>query len=233
MADLFSRIKEIPTTEIVTAFFAGLDLKQDGRGRQKALCPFHAENIPSFTAYENGWKCYGCGAHGSNIDLLLKADLAFSPLEAAQMIAEKFGIEVEQKKPRKQRLLTLSEYAAYVKLPQDFLVKTFHLGETPKGVTFPYRDAAGNQVSVQIRHRLVKGKGKVPRFLRVSRTLPRRIRRLQGRSSYLFALAVKSKLHDPKRLLSGLRNPRHILRLARPLVLPEPEVYSDKGINLG
>lgn len=165
MNDLFTRVKSIPTPDVVRAFFPGLELKRDGGGREKALCPFHHENTASFTVFEDGWKCFGCGAHGSNVDLLLKASLASKPLEAAKMIAERFGIETgKEKKPGRQQVLTLPEYAAYVKLLQDSLAKTFHLEETPKGIAIPYRDENGKVVSVQIRHRLAKGKGKDARF---------------------------------------------------------------------
>ncbi len=36
--------------------------------------------------------------------------------------------------------------------------------ETPKRIAFPYTDEDGNQVSIQMRHRLEKGKGKDARF---------------------------------------------------------------------
>ena len=43
------------------------------RGRHlKALCPFHGEKSPSFTIYENGYHCFGCGAHGDLIDFICK-----------------------------------------------------------------------------------------------------------------------------------------------------------------
>ena len=137
MSDLFSSVKGIATLEVVRGFFPSLDLKPDGSGRHKALCPFHTEDTPSFTVYENGWKCFGCGASGSNIDFLIKADLASSPLEAAKMIAERFGIEVKEHKPRTRKSLAISEYARYVNLPEDFLSSTFHLQEAAKGITLP------------------------------------------------------------------------------------------------
>jgi len=164
MSELFSRVKQIPTSEVFRAFFPDRELKRNGSGREKTLCLFHAEDTPSFTVYPDGWKCFGCGAHGSNVDLLLKAGLASKPLEAAKLIAEKFGIEVKEQRAGRQKPLTLSEYAAYVKLPQDFLTKTLHLEETPKGIAIPHKDEAGNVVGVQIRHRLHKGKGKDARF---------------------------------------------------------------------
>lgn len=154
MSDLFTRVKAIPTADVVTAFFSSLDLKRDGSGRQKALCPLHSEDTPSFTVFEDGFKCFGCSAHGSNVDLLLKAGLASAPLEAAKMIAERFGIEVEQRKTRKQKPLTLADYAAYVKLPQDFLSKSFHIRETPKGLEMPYLNEAREEVATRIRTNL-------------------------------------------------------------------------------
>lgn len=160
MSDIFTRVKDIPTADVVRAFFPSLELKRDGSGRRKALCPFHAaEDTPSLTVYPDGWKCFGCGAHGSNIDLLLKADLASSPLDAANLIAEKFGIEVEEKRTKRQKPLTLSEYAAYVKLPQDFLSKTFHIRETPKGLEMPYLNEARKEVATRIRTRLKAKEG--------------------------------------------------------------------------
>src|SRR5215470_1695465 len=94
MSELFTRVKEIPTLGVVLAFFPNLTLKLDGSGRHKALCPIHTESNPSFTVFENGWKCFGCGVGGSNIDLLLEARFASKPLEAAKMIAERFGIPI-------------------------------------------------------------------------------------------------------------------------------------------
>ena len=110
MSELFTRVKEIPTADVLGAFFPNLELKRDGSGRYKVLCPFHDEDTPSFTVFEDGFKCFGCGAHGSNVDLLLKANLASSPLDAARMIAEKFGIEVDRKAQAQRKSLTLAEY---------------------------------------------------------------------------------------------------------------------------
>ncbi len=46
MNELFSRVKVIPTQNVVRAFLPDWD----GSGRNKALCPFHTETTPSF-----GW----------------------------------------------------------------------------------------------------------------------------------------------------------------------------------
>ncbi|MEG1516479.1 MAG: CHC2 zinc finger domain-containing protein [Clostridia bacterium] len=40
----------------------------DASGHGHALCPFHKEKTGSFKLYEDGFKCFGCGAHGDQID---------------------------------------------------------------------------------------------------------------------------------------------------------------------
>jgi hypothetical protein len=49
-------------------------LKRAGR-EWKGLCPFHNENTPSFTVFDDGhYHCYGCGAHGTSFDFIMKAE---------------------------------------------------------------------------------------------------------------------------------------------------------------
>ena len=49
----------------------GWQLKRDGNGRWKCLCPFHDEDSPSFTIYpeDNHFFCFGCKRRGSVIDV--------------------------------------------------------------------------------------------------------------------------------------------------------------------
>lgn len=63
--------------------------------RGKILCPFHDEKTPSFHVYEDGFKCYGCQEYGDNIAFVSKLE-AVAPLEAARMIAARFGLPVDQ-----------------------------------------------------------------------------------------------------------------------------------------
>jgi len=158
MTDIFSPVKAIPTLEVVQAFLPDLQLKPDGN-RHKALCPFHDEVTPSFTVFEHRFECFGCGEGGSNIDLLIRANLASSALEASKMIAEKFGIAVKEKGPHKQQPLTLSDYARYTGIPDSFLVKQFRIRETPNGLEMPYRDEAGKEVATRTRYKLKAGGG--------------------------------------------------------------------------
>ncbi len=154
MGDLFASARGVPISDVFRAFFPTAELKRDGGEREKALCLFHVEDTPSLTLYGDGFKCYGCGASGSNIDLILKSNLASSPLEAAKMIAERVGIPVEERKPLNKKPPTLTEYASYLKIPQDFLSKTFHLREKPESLEMPYLNEAKKEVATRIRTKL-------------------------------------------------------------------------------
>lgn len=72
--------------------------------RNKCKCPFHEDKTPSlkFWPSVNGWKCYGCGAKGTNIDLVMKhEDLSFH--DACKWIAERHNISLEYEENRHQR----------------------------------------------------------------------------------------------------------------------------------
>jgi DNA primase len=96
--NIIDRVKELPILDVFHEFFPEVELKPEGR-RTTCLCPFHNEKTPSLkiNVEKNTWKCFGCEASGSNIDLVIKKGLADSPLQAARIIAEKFGIEFKQK----------------------------------------------------------------------------------------------------------------------------------------
>ncbi len=66
------------------------------RGREHVgLCPFHNEKSPSFTVSEDKgfYHCFGCGAHGSAIDFVMRTESLTFP-EAIQRVARHAGIEV-------------------------------------------------------------------------------------------------------------------------------------------
>ena len=73
-------------------------LTREGR-EWKGLCPFHNETIPSFTVYEDGhFYCYGCGAHGTSFDYVMKRDGVEFP-EAAKRVAAEIGAAPSRAKP--------------------------------------------------------------------------------------------------------------------------------------
>ncbi len=87
------RIKE--ATDIVALIESYLPLRPRGRLLQ-ALCPFHAENSPSFYVYreEQYFKCYGCGKTGDVFNWLMERD-GMSFREAMELLAERAGISLE------------------------------------------------------------------------------------------------------------------------------------------
>jgi hypothetical protein len=155
---LFDEVKGISTGEVFAAFFPGSELKRDGKVLA-ALCVFHEEKTPSLKLYKNGFKCFGCGAAGSNIDLLVKANLASSPLEAAHLIADKFGIKYDRntrgggggsKNTGTVERLTVERLAAWKKLPEK-LLRDAGLRNAPQGVLIPYPTVAGEIYSLRYR----------------------------------------------------------------------------------
>jgi DNA primase len=87
------RIKE--ATDLVALIESYLPLKPRGR-TLVALCPFHAENSPSFTVHREGqfYHCFGCGKSGDVFAWLMERDgLTFR--EAMEVLAERLGISLE------------------------------------------------------------------------------------------------------------------------------------------
>jgi DNA primase len=80
-----------------------VSLKRRGR-RLVGLCPFHSEKTPSFTVSpELGlFKCFGCGK-GGDIFTFVQARENVSFPEAAQILADRAGVELQQAGRRDDR----------------------------------------------------------------------------------------------------------------------------------
>ena len=88
--DLLSRI------DIVEVIGNSVKLKKHGTG-YKGLCPFHAENTPSFnvSSAKQFYHCFGCGASGDAIKFLREHDgLTF--MEAIEKLAKIANVEIPQ-----------------------------------------------------------------------------------------------------------------------------------------
>ncbi len=74
-------------------------VKLSRSGRQmKGCCPFHGEKTPSFYVYEDGYHCFGCGAHGDAISFVMQtAGAGF--MEAVQSLAGEAGMELPKSTP--------------------------------------------------------------------------------------------------------------------------------------
>lgn len=82
---------------IVTVVSDYVTLRPAGGDSMKGLCPFHDEKTPSFqvTPSKGLFYCFGCGEGGDVITFLRKVNnLDF--IEAVQMLADKFGVQLRQ-----------------------------------------------------------------------------------------------------------------------------------------
>ena len=133
------------------------------RGNElKALCPFHEDKDPSFTAnLENSlWKCYGCDKSG-NAQTFLQELENMSKEDALAALNEMAGVTPGQKKEQKERRkYTVEDYAAAKKLPVDFL-RELGLQNGKTGITIPYMDESGAKISSRQRY---GDTGSGPRF---------------------------------------------------------------------
>ncbi len=77
----------------------GRTVKLARSGRQlKGCCPFHAEKTPSFYVYDDGYHCFGCGAHGDAIGFVM-ATRGASFMDAVQSLAAEAGLEIPRPEP--------------------------------------------------------------------------------------------------------------------------------------
>ncbi len=73
-------------------------LSKSGRN-WKGCCPFHNEKSPSFYVYEDGFHCFGCGAHGDAISFVMQTG-GSSFIDAVESLAAEAGLDVPKQSPR-------------------------------------------------------------------------------------------------------------------------------------
>lgn len=98
--DITARIKE--QADIVQIIGEHVDLKRSGV-RFLGLCPFHGEKTPSFSVHggQQFFHCFGCGESGDVFSFLMKQQgLDFT--EALRLLAERYGIELPQRRRSKE-----------------------------------------------------------------------------------------------------------------------------------
>ena len=64
----------------------------------KGCCPFHGEKSASFYVYDDGYHCFGCGAHGDAIGFVMNTEGA-GFIEAVERLAGEAGLEVPKPSP--------------------------------------------------------------------------------------------------------------------------------------
>jgi hypothetical protein len=98
-SNIFQSVKELPIDEVLGRY--GIELHPTGGGRFTCQCIFHDDHRPSLIVYSDGFHCFACGAHGDTISFVARL-LNVRPFEAAQDIARRFGLPVDQLHDRQQ-----------------------------------------------------------------------------------------------------------------------------------
>ena len=64
------------------------------------LCPFHTEKTPSFSVNpERGfYHCFGCGAHGTALDFIVKTECAGDFVAGVETLAKRMGMDIPREK---------------------------------------------------------------------------------------------------------------------------------------
>jgi DNA primase len=85
-------------TRLATLVGRRVRLEKSGRN-WKGCCPFHTEKTPSFYVYEDGFHCFGCGAHGDAISFVMQTQ-GSNFTEAVAALAAEAGLEVPKPTPQ-------------------------------------------------------------------------------------------------------------------------------------
>jgi DNA primase len=109
-------------------------------GKQwKGCCPFHGEKSPSFYVYDDGYHCFGCGAHGDALTFVMQSQ-GLSFMEAVGQLAAEAGLEVPKPTPEaaeaeRRRLdivgvldLVKAHYQRRLGLPEGKAARDYLLG---------------------------------------------------------------------------------------------------------
>lgn len=95
-----------------------------------ACCPFHDDKNPSMKLNEEYFYCFGCGATGDVIDFTARL-YNLSPKEAAEKLAQDFGLAYDSQAPPRRRYIRQKSEAQKFKEDRDHafrvLADYFHL----------------------------------------------------------------------------------------------------------
>ena len=94
--NVFEVVKQSVSTREAAAFY-GIKVKRNGM----ACCPFHDDKNPSMKV-DQRFHCFGCGADGDVIDFTAKL-FDLSPKEAAEKLAQDFGLIYNSQAPPRRR----------------------------------------------------------------------------------------------------------------------------------
>ena len=95
--NVFEAVKLSVSTREAAEFY-GIEVKRKGM----ACCPFHDDKNPSMKLNKEYFYCFGCGATGDVIDLTARL-YNLSPKEAAEKLAQDFGMIYDSQAPPRRK----------------------------------------------------------------------------------------------------------------------------------
>ena len=121
----FEAVKQSVTVREATQMY-GIEVNRSGM----ACCPFHDDKNPSMKLNEEYFYCFGCGATGDVIDFTARL-YNLSPKEAAEKLAQDFGLAYDSQAPPRRRHVRQKSEAQKFKEDRDHafrvLADYFHL----------------------------------------------------------------------------------------------------------
>ena len=125
MDNLFETVKQSITIREAAERY-GIEVKRGGM----VCCPFHDDKNPSMKLNKEYFYCFGCGATGDVIDLASRL-YNLSPKEAAEKLAQDFGLIYDSQAPPRRNYVRQKTEAQKFKESRDhafrILADYFHL----------------------------------------------------------------------------------------------------------
>ena len=122
---VFEAVKQSVTVREAAQIY-GIEVNRSGM----ACCPFHDDKNPSMKLNEEYFYCFGCGATGDVIDFTARL-YNLSPKEAAEKLAQDFGLAYDSQAPPRRRYVRRKSEAQKFKEDRDHafrvLADYFHL----------------------------------------------------------------------------------------------------------
>ena len=132
---VFEAVKQSVTVREAAQMY-GIEVNRSGM----ACCPFHDDKNPSMKLNEEYFYCFGCGATGDVIDLTARL-YNLSPKEAAEKLAQDFGLIYDGQAPPRRYVRQKTETQKYqenrdhaFRVLADYfhLLRKWETGYTPK-----------------------------------------------------------------------------------------------------
>ena len=122
---VFEAVKQSVTVRDAAQIY-GIEVNRSGM----ACCPFHDDKNPSMKLNEEYFYCFGCGATGDVIDFTARL-YNLSPKEAAEKLAQDFGLAYDSQAPPRRRYVRRKSEAQKFKEDRDHVFRVladyFHL----------------------------------------------------------------------------------------------------------